>query len=388
MDSQNNYVLFFTEINTFPVNSGEKIRSYGLIKLLSEYGFKVIAITGKSGKNDAPTPKIKNVSVYSFDFFSIKSKSRYSNFFRIFKKEPVILKYLENILAAHTIKFAFLDYFYNGQYISYFQSKNIKVIYGTHNVQSQLILQRPYNGFKNRISIYLEYYLHRLHERLYFKKCDALIAVSDLDKKDYDRYINPEKVFVIPNFLVDEDYCIENKSPKNYLIMSANFYAYQNFAGLEWFVKNVWTPQIYKLTKLIVIGWGSIKFLNEIKKGKDTPNIDAIGEVDDMKPYILNAKASIVPLLHGSGSRLKCLEAMALKTPLISTAKGLEGIDHQGHCFVADNEIDFQKAILEILKSDNGKSEMAYKIYKSKYSLSSNLSTFKKIVTLLDPNQN
>jgi polysaccharide biosynthesis protein PslH len=383
MNYQNNYVLFFTEIDTFPVNGGEKIRSYGLIKLLSEYGFNVIVTTGNYSNNNTPVPKIQNVTISRFNFLSIKSNNRFYNFFKIFKKEKIILNYFENILAKYEIKIVFLDYFYNGQYISYFQKKNIKVIYGTHNVQSRLILQRPHNGLKTKIAIHLEYYIHRLHEKLYFKKADALIAVSDLDKKDYDKYTKPEKVFVIPNFLVDEDYSIQDKSPQNNLIMTANFYAYQNFAGLEWFVKKVWTPEIYKLTKLVIIGWGSIKFLNELKNENDTTNIEAIGEVEDMKPYILNAKAAIVPLLHGSGSRLKCLEAMALKTPLISTSKGLEGIDHKGNCHIADNEVDFRNSILEILNSDNDKSELAYLIYKERYSLSSNLFTFDKIIKLL-----
>ena len=46
-----------------------------------------------------------------------------------------------------------------------------------------------------------------------------------------------------------------------------------------------------------------------------------------MKPYIAQAAGVIVPLLHGSGTRLKCLEAMALRTPIIATSKGVEGVE-------------------------------------------------------------
>lgn len=37
--------------------------------------------------------------------------------------------------------------------------------------------------------------------------------------------------------------------------------------------------------------------------------------------------ACVVPLLQGGGTRLKILEAMALGTPVISTSKGVEGLD-------------------------------------------------------------
>ena len=75
--------------------------------------------------------------------------------------------------------------------------------------------------------------------------------------------------------------------------------------------------------------------------------IRALGEVDDMKPYIGKARATVVPLLHGSGTRLKCIESMALKTQLISTNVGAEGIEHEGSIIIADNPQIFKKIFLE-----------------------------------------
>ena len=71
-----------------------------------------------------------------------------------------------------------------------------------------------------------------------------------------------------------------------------------------------------------------------------------------MKPYIASAKATVVPLLHGSGTRLKCVESMALKTQIISTDLGAEGIEHEGSIITADDPYKFKSEILEVLQGN------------------------------------
>ncbi len=94
-----------------------------------------------------------------------------------------------------------------------------------------------------------------------------------------------------------------------------------------------------------------------------------VGEVENIKLLIAAATASIVPLLQGSGSRLKCIEAMALKTQLISTKHGAEGIEHKGSILIADKPADFQKQILRVLDDQVNNTGQAYEICKKHYSL-------------------
>jgi len=51
------------------------------------------------------------------------------------------------------------------------------------------------------------------------------------------------------------------------------------------------------------------------------------GYVDDIRPVVAQSWVAVVPLRLGGGTRLKILEAMALGTPVVSTAKGAEGLD-------------------------------------------------------------
>ena len=58
-----------------------------------------------------------------------------------------------------------------------------------------------------------------------------------------------------------------------------------------------------------------------------------------MRRFFSIADAVIVPLRTGGGTRLKILESFAAMVPVISTAKGAEGIDCQNgyHILIAQN---------------------------------------------------
>ena len=56
------------------------------------------------------------------------------------------------------------------------------------------------------------------------------------------------------------------------------------------------------------------------------------GKWPDIRPYLADALAMVVPLRSGGGTRLKILQAMAMARPVVSTTLGAEGLR------VADNE--------------------------------------------------
>lgn len=56
------------------------------------------------------------------------------------------------------------------------------------------------------------------------------------------------------------------------------------------------------------------------------PNIVVTGMVPDVRPYLAAAQVTVVPLRQGGGTRLKILEAFAAGCPVVSTAKGAEGL--------------------------------------------------------------
>ena len=80
------------------------------------------------------------------------------------------------------------------------------------------------------------------------------------------------------------------------------------------------------------------------------PRITVTGPVPDVRPYLAAATAMAVPLFHGGGTRLKILEAFATGLPVISTAKGAEGLGacHGTHLLLAETAEDFVRALLAL----------------------------------------
>jgi glycosyltransferase involved in cell wall biosynthesis len=75
------------------------------------------------------------------------------------------------------------------------------------------------------------------------------------------------------------------------------------------------------------------------------------GFVDDIRPAVLAADVSVIPLRIGSGTRLKAFEAMALGRPVVSTTLGMEGlaVAASEHCLLVDTAEGFAAAILRLL---------------------------------------
>ncbi len=372
-------VLFVTEITPFPLYGGERLRSHGLLKILENSFSKVVAVIGKS-EIDTPDNPYRNIEFHEFDYKAILSKNKYVNCVNTFRRNKRLLALIDKLLVDNTFDVVLIDYYYYGQYIRYFKSKGIPVIYGTHNVQSNISAQRPSISLRNKISQAIETFVYYMHEHYYFKKADAIIAVSENDSAYYKQYMPARKVFVIPNFLVEEDYEVAKAVKEDYVVMAANFNAFQNIMGLEWFLENIWIDQRFKNRQLCIIGIGSDRIAKKSGKIQSFKNIKALGSVENIKPYIAKARVSVVPLLHGSGTRLKCIESMALKTQLLSTSKGAEGVEHEGSIETADEIPVFIQRLLEILDGETDNTEKAYKIFLEKYSLAPNMKIFRDIV--------
>jgi glycosyltransferase involved in cell wall biosynthesis len=382
-------ILYLTEVSPFPTCGGKEIRRYSILKALSGSGCNVHAIIGNKNKIDLNPFKMEHVSFYEFTYKSGKLNAIFK-YFKIFKKNRKLLRLTRELTARHSIDIAFLDCYFIGQYISFFKKRNIPVIFGTENSQSRLTWMRTDKRVIKKIEKYTNTLLQYIHERLFFNRADAVIVVSDEDLQFHKTFVSENKLVIIPNFLDFSRYTPRDKKD-NYIIMTGSFDAYQNKLGLTWFLEQVWDDRLSKLVKLVIAGHHSSGFLEKIKqKNSNLKNVYAAGEVEDITPYISRARTAIVPLLHGSGSRIKILEAMALKTLVISTSTGAEGIDHENTIITADNACDFKNEILKAIEgssSDYYKTKIgaAYQLALKKYSLESNRKKIERILKNVTP---
>jgi len=78
-----------------------------------------------------------------------------------------------------------------------------------------------------------------------------------------------------------------------------------------------------------------------------------VGPVSDAIAALSGSCVAVVPLLSGSGTRFKILEAWAAGVPVVSTtigAEGLNAVDGE-HLLIADKPDDFANAVLSIVNN-------------------------------------
>ena len=136
--------------------------------------------------------------------------------------------------------------------------------------------------------------------------------------------------------------------PTLYHIGSMNWMP--NEEGIAWFLNNVWGKLIKRNPNinLYLAGRHMPKWLMKLKK----KNINVLGEVADAKEFIRNHDIAIVPLLSGSGIRIKIIESMAMGRTVITTMIGAEGIQYSEYenIIIADSPAKMTEVICKIIK--------------------------------------
>ncbi len=123
-----------------------------------------------------------------------------------------------------------------------------------------------------------------------------------------------------------------------------------NQDSLRWFVDEI-LPLIRKerpSTTLTIVGAGGPPWIEGLKD----EHTYVAGRVEDITPYVSLAKVFVVPLRIGSGVRVKIVQALAMRTAVVSTSKGCEGLglDNGAHLLVGDTPETFAGAVLQLLE--------------------------------------
>ena len=188
----------------------------------------------------------------------------------------------------------------------------------------------------------------RNYELSAIETVDGVAAITRKDAAFFRKYCS-KPVIDIPYGVYPEEftpkYEIEGK-PKFYHIGSMNWMP--NEEGIRWFIEEVLPKTVEKVPNFIyhLAGRNMPEWLKSLKN----KSVDVIGEVPDAKAFVADHDVAIVPLLSGSGIRIKIIESMALGKTVITTPVGAEGIlyDEEVNVIIAENKAKMVEAIRAI----------------------------------------
>lgn len=238
-------------------------------------------------------------------------------------------------------------------------SPQTRCILDAHNVDHILDRQRlghvASDGDRDTIARLADH--SRRMESQLARYVDSFWACSDADRRSLEE-INTITGVTIPNGVDSEYFALDaddTKAEHDELIFCGTLNYEPNIAGLDWFYRHVWPEVVARDSKLrltIVGRGGDPVAFSELQRDS---TVHWVGEVDDVRPHYRRAGIAIAPLLMGSGTRIKILEAMSLGNPVVSTPKGAEGIDIRPgtDLLVADAPGEFAAAILSLRRDHN-----------------------------------
>lgn len=123
-------------------------------------------------------------------------------------------------------------------------------------------------------------------------------------------------------------------------------------------------------TKLIVVGRGADARLKE-QSGRWNGRVQLLDFVEDLAPLMATAAAMVVPLIYGSGLKMKVLDGLYYGVPIVSTPSGIDGVPaiHGRECFIADDIPAFVEPLLHLCDVDlnNHVSARAQQLYASEF---------------------
>lgn len=228
---------------------------------------------------------------------------------------------------------------------------NAKVFLRAHNIE-HLIWKRLAENTKN---IFKKVYLDHLSVQLKnyeidnLDKYDGIICISKVDQEYYSNFTTKKITTATFGINLDEYQLNKNIETKASLFFIGAMNWMPNTEGLKWFLEKIW-PAIHKIYPDLKFHIASKEVPDWLKK-HETNQICLVGEVENVSGFISSKSIMIVPLLSGSGIRIKIIEGMALGKIVITTSIGAEGIEYKDekNLLIANNKNEFISQIKKCL---------------------------------------
>lgn len=360
-------ILFLSRWFPYPPSNGSKLRIYNMLR-----GLAVDHEIGLISFNDQPESSCDTSalclfceSVVVLPWHAYNPDGRRARF-AFFHPQPRFLtdtfssdmanaiqaavEYgrFDLIIASQIDMAAYAPYF--GEVPALFEEAEVGTLYEQY---------QQAHGWRTKARYGLTWAKHRRYLSQLLPRFAACTVVSSPEKQLLQTAVGAKlPIHVIPNCLNLADYAdVAATAVANSLVFTGAFTYQPNYEAMCWFVGEVLPlvrQQLPDVQLTITGNHANLPLPSEA-------GVRLTGFVDDVRPYIAQASASLVPIWTGGGTRLKILEAMAIGTPVIATSKGAEGLEGVAgeHLLVADTAVAFAEATVRLLQDEKLREKLA-----------------------------
>jgi polysaccharide biosynthesis protein PslH len=235
-----------------------------------------------------------------------------------------------------------------------------RIVFDAHNVESLLLrdtlrasaLAGPVRRLKNWVV------MRRIQaaERRAVRRSHLVWACSTRDAQQIERLFGGPPVSVVPNALDVDAYrgaplADADWSRQSITVLYTGLFSYSPNADAAMTLVQEVLPRLRATgrdARLMLVGRDPTAAM--LAAARRDPSVLVTGAVESVVPYLHAPCVVAVPLRLGSGTRLKILEAFAAGRPVVSTAKGAEGLDaiDGRHLVIREDPDGFAAAIVDL----------------------------------------
>jgi glycosyltransferase involved in cell wall biosynthesis len=358
-------ILFLSAWFPYPADNGSKLRIYNLLRgLSSQHDITLISFADKPHTADVDGLQsiCKSVHVIPNRDYNAYSKQAIWGFFgqkpRVLTDRyvPEMADAIRKEISTGSYDLVIASQIYMADYYDNFSS--IPSIFEEAEVGVFTDAVQEAGNWISRSRRQLTLYKLQSYFRTLLPSYSSSTVVSEAEKALLQNLVpGYSSIELIPNGVSTASYAdvAEQPRPGSLIFTGALTYS-PNFQAMEWFSSQV--LPFLKITnpdvQLVITG------NRGGKKLPDDPHISLVGYVDDIRPLIASSWISLAPIFSGGGTRLKILEAFGLRTPVIATSKGAEGLEvrHEKHLLIADSAESFAQETNRLLNDADLRKEL------------------------------
>jgi sugar transferase (PEP-CTERM/EpsH1 system associated) len=267
--------------------------------------------------------------------------------------DPKLARQIHRLTSQEVYDIIHVEFSFMSPYLAFVSPRSqAKKVLSMHNIES-LRFQRELKFARGarRLALLSDQILFKCWEEKSLCQFDGILAVSPSDQAWLRQHAPAAALELIPNG-VDTDYfsAADGSHANRSIVFTALMNYPPNIDAVVWFCDEILPILQSKRPEV------SFKIVGD----KPGPTVLALaqrngvqvtGRVPDVRPYLSDSSALVVPLRSGGGTRLKILEAMAMGRPVVSTRLGAEGLEitHGVNILLADTPEEFAKHIFALL---------------------------------------
>jgi polysaccharide biosynthesis protein PslH len=359
------HILWVKAGKLLPVDTGGKIRSYNLLRhLAGRHEVTLISYYGGSSDREYETEIVRRfpraIPVYTAAPESIGTTAlHYVRHlfspapYAVTKfTSPAVRRVIADAFQKRRVDVSVCDFL--SASLNFPTRMTTPSVLFQHNVESVLWRRQAAHerNVIKRAAFAIEAAKMDRYERATVRRFSQVIAVSERDRQELTRMIDPSRITVVPTGVDVERYTeAAGSTAANPIVLFLGSMDWEaNVDAVDYFCRDIWpaVKAAVPASRFRIVGRNPHPRVMRLA----CDSVEVTGGVASVVDHLRSAAVFVVPLRIGGGTRLKIFEAMAAGRAVVSTSVGAEGLDvRDGHdIMLADEPSRFAELVIDLLR--------------------------------------